>query len=116
MKRRPLNCFFGIIETIKLFIRIKGKCQYIDHFQIFLQHIKFLYKQLNTLNHDILCQDHHHFVFKLSTDNHVSDGSWNEILVELFLVFLTDEESFEVLLLNGKFYPTVSIEHIRYIL
>lgn len=116
MRSDSVNCLYSIVEFIELLVTIKCAGEDIDHFEVLFEMIQFVYKQFYAFVHDVLGQNHHYFVFELPANNHVPDGSGNEILIELLLVLLTSEESFEVLLLIGQFYPAVGIQDVRHVL
>lgn len=69
---RSLN---NVIDFVKLLITIKSVSKNIDNFKIFLNIINLFDKKFQTLHHDILSKDHQNFVFKLSTNDHVSNSN-----------------------------------------
>ncbi len=108
--------FDVVIDFEELFFVVKSEIEDGDHFEEFLKVGKFFDKELETLDHHALGEDHHDFVFELFADDHVSDGSGNKFFVELFFVFLSGEKLLEIVNFMGQLDPTVGIEYIGKVL
>jgi hypothetical protein len=108
--------FDVVIDFEELFFVVESEIEDGDHFEEFLKVGKFFYKKLETLDHHVLGEDHHDFVFELLAEDHVSDGSGNKFFVELFFVFLSGEELLEIVHFMSQLDPAVGIEYIGEVL